>query len=204
MHERTREVQKKMEDRERRREREKREWTKYCYRRDVCFMPYDERSYDGDRDYGRHEYERNRARERRGGDYDRDRDYDKDRDYDRDRPFCAIANATVLKTGRKRALPPPKTHGSAMCPPMSSASSVPTIRAPVPSPPPPVATPALPTKPEEDHEELMPRKRGERLRSNAKLGQSGFTNLIVRMKRNLVTMKNLQDFRRRGRQLREV
>lgn len=84
MHERIPEVQKKMEDRERRREREKREWTKDRDRRNERFGRYDERSYDRERDYGRHDCDRDRERERSR---DRDRVYDRDRDYDRDWPY---------------------------------------------------------------------------------------------------------------------
>ncbi|KAI5118090.1 hypothetical protein M0805_007740 [Coniferiporia weirii] len=150
MHERIPEVEKKQEERQRRHEREKREWQRERDRRNDRFGRYDERSYDRDRDesgYTRGTYDRDRDRDYdrdrdHGRDYDRDngrdRDYgrERDRDYDRDRdrPYGRDRDRD-----RDRPRTPPAAARSP--PPAPPPAPAPVAAAPPPAPK-PSASPA--------------------------------------------------------------
>ena len=155
LHERIPEVQKRIEEREKRREREKREWTRERDRRNDRFGRYDERSYDRGQDYtSRYDYDRDRDE---GGytrgtyDRDRDRDYDRERDYDRDRNRTRDRSRDYDRDKRSyerdhshdrdnnRPLSPPAAARSPPPPPATLAP--PTVSVP-PAVPPPSSSPA--------------------------------------------------------------
>ena len=149
MHERVPEVERKIEDRERRREREKREWTRDRDRRNDRFGRYDDqdagryspRRYDDDderdRPYSRGSYNRD---DRDRSSYRRDRS--RDRDYDRPRSPPAA-----------RSPPPP--------PPPAAAAPSAISKAP-PAPPAPTRSPAASTK------NMTPEERQAFIRAEAK------------------------------------
>ena len=149
MHERVPEVEKKIQEREKRREREKREWNRERDRRNERFGRYDDRDRDRDRDYGRRydDYDRERDRERdrdeggyTRGTFDRDRDRDRDdwRDRDRDRGYDRDGDRDRSYGEKSRDRGYGRDHSRDRDRPRSPPT---TARSP-PPPPPAAVTPA--------------------------------------------------------------
>ncbi|TDL18518.1 hypothetical protein BD410DRAFT_497704 [Rickenella mellea] len=185
MHERVPEVERKIEERDRRKEREKREWARDRDRRNERFGRYDDRDRERDRDYGssRYDYDRERDRER---DDDRDRGYnrgtfdreDRSRDHSRDRPYSRNRSRSRDRSrddrgdySRRRTPPPSSTRSPPPPPPPAPATS--TIANPPPAPVPPSASspapPSLKSMTREEREayirEQARRKLEERMRA---------------------------------------
>nr|VWP01440.1 NAD-dependent protein deacylase (EC (Regulatory protein SIR2 homolog) [Ganoderma boninense] len=136
MHEKLPDLERRIKDREARKEREKREWARDRDRRNDRFGRFDDRDdyssrYDYDRPrsaYGERERERSRERDTyRDRDYDRERPYSRNRERDYDRPRTPPA-------AREPAPPPPPAPAAA---------------APRPPPPAPSAAPKKPMTAEE-------------------------------------------------------
>ncbi|KAL5528859.1 hypothetical protein ACEPAG_4833 [Sanghuangporus baumii] len=167
MHERIPEVQRKQEDRERRCERERREWARERDRRNERFGRYDDRDSDRYEDgYSRGTYERERSRDRdydkdrdyrdRDRDWDRDRrdrDYDRDRDHDRDRPYSRSHDRPRSPPRAVRSPPP--------APPPVPESTTANRPAPAPRPTTPAARPLT----KEELREQAQRRVQERMRA---------------------------------------
>lgn len=126
-------LERRIEDREARREREKREWTRERDRRNERHGRYDDRDdrysssrYDRDRDYDRPRSAYDR--DDRGRD-DRDSYRDTDRDYDRDRPYSSNRDRDY-----DRPRSPPAAREPAPPPPPPPATSSASARSPPPAP----------------------------------------------------------------------
>ncbi|KAH8977407.1 hypothetical protein EDB86DRAFT_3237574 [Lactarius hatsudake] len=141
MHDRVPAVEKKLAEREERRERQKREWDRDRDRRNETFGRFGDRDRDRDRYGGT--YSRNEDRDRYGSSYDRDRDRDRDyrddhsRDFDRDRSYRDRSRSRDRDRDYEPRSPPPPPPAAA---PVSSPSKAP------PAPPAPGRSPAPNTK----------------------------------------------------------
>lgn len=153
LHERIPEVERKIEERERRRDQEKREWARERDRRNETFGRRDynkgtERDHDNDRDRERDErYDRNRYDDRDRGysrdTYDRDRDRERVRDSDRDRDRYNKSRADDRDRfrDRERGSDNDKPHSpprAARSPPPPAPAAA--ARSPPPAPPAPSTT----------------------------------------------------------------
>ncbi|KAH9019377.1 hypothetical protein EDB84DRAFT_1517396 [Lactarius hengduanensis] len=148
MHDRVPAVEKKLAEREERRERQKREWDRDRDRRNETFGRFDDRDRDRDRYDGT--YSRNEDRDRYGSSYDRDRDRDRDyrddhsRDFDRDRSYRDRSRSRDRDYERERKRSPVAARSPPPPPPAAAPVSSPS-KAP-PAPPAPGRSPAPNTK----------------------------------------------------------
>ncbi|TFK45949.1 hypothetical protein OE88DRAFT_1639082 [Heliocybe sulcata] len=163
MHERVPEVERKIRDREERKEREKREWARDRDRRNDRFGRYDDRGdrysssrrYDDDVDRDRGRYVGSYDRDDRG----RDREYSRDRDYDRDR---SARREPSYERHRDRDYDRPRSPPAARSPPPPPPPTAATSTLSKPPPPPaPSASPAPGTK------NMTPEERKEYIRQEA-------------------------------------
>ncbi|KAH9053752.1 hypothetical protein EDB87DRAFT_1650194 [Lactarius vividus] len=148
MHDRVPAVEKKLAEREERRERQKREWDRDRDRRNETFGRFDDRDRDRDR-YGS-SYSRNEDRDRYGSNYDRDRERERDyrddhsRDFDRDRSYRDRSRSRDRDYERERKRSPVAARSPPPPPPAAAPISSPS-KAP-PAPPAPGRSPAPNTK----------------------------------------------------------
>lgn len=166
LHDKVPEVEKRIEERDRRREREKREAARDRDRRNDRFGRYDERDRDHD-DYGRSDYrDRDRDRPYSRGAYDDEedryggRDRDRDREYDRDRDRGHGRDRSQDRD-RYRARSPPRNARSP--PPAAPPAPSSTSRAPAPKP---TASPA-PTSTTPNLKSMTPDERTAYIREQA-------------------------------------
>ncbi|CCM04566.1 uncharacterized protein FIBRA_06747 [Fibroporia radiculosa] len=153
MHERIPEVERKLQDREERRNREKREWARDRDRRNDRFGRYDDRD---DRYSSRHDDD-DRGRGYRRDSYGRE-ERDRDRDYDRERPYSRNRDRD-LDRSYDRPRSPPAARSPPPAPP-----SVPPPSA-ISKPPPPAPTPTK--SPAPNTRNMTPEERQAFIRAEA-------------------------------------